>query len=181
MSSIKAVVIFAGDGIVRQVGPEGVREENVSSALGYDALGARLGTLLRAEVSAFNGTGLPQLGDGTVVLCRSDGLQRLLAAGASGLGRVVLLGGGRSRALRQIEMHGLGAAVESDPFADWVTGRPVEEPALYGRLDVAAALGARPDDEPLTQGERYGRFHLPGVTDVPELLATYLAAASRWG
>jgi hypothetical protein len=60
-------------------------------------------------------------------------------------------------------------------YESWVdgTGRP---PALYGRRDAIAKIGAAAVVDPLQIGSRYTRITSPTSASLPALLAIYLAA-----
>jgi hypothetical protein len=173
MSPVRQVLVLAGSAVVRRGGEHGPVELPVSMADDYLGLARRLGELLEVPASVIDGPVPQELPTGTVVLCRVDGLAQFDRP-CAGRPAIVLLGARRAGVLRLMSENDLAAAVESDPFTDWTTGRPRDRPAMYGRLDVAARLHAQLDDESLLQDGRNGRFQLAGADDVPAMLAVYL-------
>ena len=171
--------MLSGAGVSREVTDTGVREQPIGEAHGDGAFAARLGDLLAVPAYQFTGPGLPEPGHGTLVICRADGLHELATANRTRLGSVVLIDAGRTRALAQAEAYSLAAAVETNPYTDWLTGRTLPEPSLFARRDMATALGGVPDGAPGTQGAHYGRFRFDGLTDVAAVLAHYLKALSQ--
>jgi hypothetical protein len=132
------------------------------------ALGARLG--VPAEVDPDRPV-VP--GAGTIVVCRPDVLHELARSHPAALPWVVGVDVLRNRVLDQVELHSLAAGVSSLDYSAWVYGDG-KDPAIYGRRDVAAAIGATLSTDPLEVGVRYGRITTTG--DLPELLGSYLGA-----
>jgi hypothetical protein len=174
VARIARVVVAPGNATVTRATSAGAEAIPIRRAGRFDDLAAQLGDQLGVPAEVHE-SGLPVPGDGSLVVCRPDVLYDLTRSRPETLPWVVGVDLLRNHVLDQSELHSLAAGVNSLDYGAWVYGEG-KEPAIYGRLDVAEAIGAAVSDEPSDVGARYGRLTRPGDGDLPTLLATYLAA-----
>jgi hypothetical protein len=173
---IARILVAPGGATVTQVSAGGAVPVPIRRAGRFDDLAADLGRRLDVPAEVREGTpGALVPGAGTLVVCRPDVLDHLARAYPAALPWVVAVDLLRNHVLDEAELHGLAAAVEALAYEAWVYG-DARPPAVYGRLDVAKAIGAEVSTDPLGVGARYGRFTHPRADSLPALLALYLAA-----
>ena len=172
---IARIAVVPGSATVTEVTDRGATDIPIRQAGRYDDFAERLGSALRVPAQVHDGFG-PLPGAGTLVACRPDVLSELTAVDAAHFGWVVALGLDRSRVVRRSVQLRLAAAVETEEYSSWVHGYARRPAAIYGRTDVAPAIGAVASTDPAQSGDGYARLSHPELTDLPSLLAAYLAA-----
>lgn len=87
--------------------------------------------------------------------------------------RMILIDVSTSRLFDGLEALQLAAAIASSDHTRWLRTGPLAEQGLYGRREIAAAIGAKPDE---TQGSNnYCYMTSDRHEGLPHLLADYLA------
>jgi hypothetical protein len=171
---IQHVVAVPGNATVTRVSSGGAVRIPVRRARRFDDLAAELGRLFGVSAEVRD-SGLPEPGAGTLVVCRPDVLDELADRRPRALLWVVGVDLLRGYVLDEAETHGLAAAVSVPDYGSWVHGQG-GAPAIYGRREVAATVGADLVVDPLQVTARYARITSPRAISLPELLGTYLAA-----
>ncbi|WP_203753376.1 hypothetical protein [Cellulomonas chitinilytica] len=179
---VQRVVVVPGGARVTRVTDAGVVEVPLRVELRLDDLAEALARVLGATGTVADDNA-PAPGAGTLVVGSVDVLDDLAGSGAD-MGWVVGLTLPRLRAVRVTSAFGLAAGVDSDVMHAWADegggegggGGGGGGDAIYGRTDVRLPRPAVVADDPLDAFGAYARITLPGVTDLPTLLATYLTA-----
>jgi hypothetical protein len=147
---------------------------NMVSPRAFDAVdefAAALGEAAKVTVNVIEGTLANAPTDGYVVLFDAPGLANYPEVAL----RSVLINSDRAMIRSDVENHNLVGAIEKHRYFLWRKKRKDETGSgLVGRKDVAPLIGARVTPGPYTTA-RYGWLSSDRFTDLPSLLAGYLA------
>jgi hypothetical protein len=169
---VRQVVVVPGGGRVTRVTDAGATEIPLRVAERLDDLAGELGALLGTPGSVVDRPG-PAPGQGSLVVCSDDLLDGLAESGAD-MRWVIGIGLPRLQAVRLTAGLGLAAGVRSDDLSDWASdGRGG---AVVGRADVAVP-GAVVATDLVDAFGGYALLTVPGVADLPTILASYVRAA----
>lgn len=170
---VRQVVVVPGGGRVTRVTDAGATEVPLRVADRLDDLAAALGLLLGAPGSVVDRPG-PAPGAGSLVVCSDDLLDDLAESGAD-MSWVIGIGLPRLQAVRVTAGLGLAAGVRSDDLSAWASGGGGG--AVVGRADVPVPGAVVATDLADAFGG-YARMTVPGVADLPTVLASYVRAAT---
>ncbi len=168
----RSIVVAPGNASVTRVTSDGAVTIPIRRAGRFDELAEALTRRLGLSASVVEGDA-PALGDDMLLVCRPDVLHDLWRERDS-LPGVVAVDLERAEVVSFAERLGLAATIGADDYAAWVNGDR-EPPAIYGRRELAAAIGAAASTHPPHSGPRYARL-TRAEGDLPALLGDYLAA-----
>jgi hypothetical protein len=148
-----------------------------------DEFAAELRRRLQAPVVLFDGYPRREPSGGQLLMCRPEVFDHLPSAWQADprvRARMVLFDVERSRGLEWAERFGLAAVIDTARYLRWQNRRDSETAeGLYGRKDVARAMGAQWEEPSVFTGERYALLSQPGLRDLPGLLGAYLRQYAR--
>jgi hypothetical protein len=170
---IRSIVVVPGGAHVTHVSDRGAVPVPLRTARRFDELAAALGRRVGVPASVSDAAD-PPLQEGTVVVCRPDVLHRLAEAVGGTLPWVIAVDLDRTAILERPEALGLAGAVGVADYFDWLNSAP-RPAAIFGRKEIASAIGATVDTRPLQSTPRYTRMTRDGG-DLPALLGDYLLA-----